>query len=90
MDCDPARKELFVATCNDESVTQRWKFERFNKTGIKSYAFSIVSYSLWLWFLYFKTGYPLQAEAVAVGIGYITQHNLKGKLASNSNSQWPV
>jgi hypothetical protein len=33
LDCDPARKELFVATCNDQSPTQRWKFERYNETG---------------------------------------------------------
>ncbi|XP_046647991.1 putative polypeptide N-acetylgalactosaminyltransferase 10 [Daphnia pulicaria] len=34
LDCDPGRKELFVATCNSESPTQRWTFERFNQTAL--------------------------------------------------------
>ena len=34
LDCDPARRELFVAACNDDSLTQRWAFERFNETAL--------------------------------------------------------
>jgi len=34
LDCDPGRKELYVATCNNESPTQRWTFERFNQTAL--------------------------------------------------------
>lgn len=34
LDCDPARKELFVASCNDDSETQRWIFEKFNETAL--------------------------------------------------------
>lgn len=34
LDSDSDRKELFVAACDVESVTQRWKFEHYNQTAL--------------------------------------------------------
>lgn len=38
LDCDPGRKELYVAACNDQSPTQRWVIERFNQTALNNWA----------------------------------------------------
>ena len=34
LDHDPARRELYVSACDDSSLTQRWTFERFNRTAL--------------------------------------------------------
>ncbi len=34
LDHEPERQELFVSLCDVESPTQRWIFEKFNRTAL--------------------------------------------------------
>ncbi|KAG1687667.1 putative polypeptide N-acetylgalactosaminyltransferase 10 [Nymphon striatum] len=37
LDCDPGRKELFMSKCSDFSSTQKWLYEKVNKTALANY-----------------------------------------------------
>lgn len=32
LDCDPGQKRVFVRTCDENSKTQKWRFENVNLT----------------------------------------------------------
>lgn len=34
LDCDPGRKKIFVTACDENSKTQKWRFENVNLTMI--------------------------------------------------------
>ncbi len=35
LDCDAARREIFMSRCSDQTVTQRWRFEKVNETQVR-------------------------------------------------------
>lgn len=38
LDCDPGARKLYVTKCDDDSKTQRWRFENVNLTMIANWA----------------------------------------------------
>lgn len=37
LDCDPGKKSLYVTMCNENSETQKWKFETVNLTAFANW-----------------------------------------------------
>ncbi|XP_015926191.1 putative polypeptide N-acetylgalactosaminyltransferase 10 [Parasteatoda tepidariorum] len=37
LDCDSERKEIFMSPCDDKILTQKWRFQTFNKTAIDNW-----------------------------------------------------